>query len=109
MIQLGWHAACSFRMKRTLVAMVLVSVVAGPASAGRPRLRGPEAPRATDLLRAERLAEQARKRLEMPRPHGSGWKRGGTGWGEDDASATQEPRDVIIDVNSPRKRRHAPQ
>ena len=96
-------------MKKILVVVAMNALSIAPALAQRPRLDGREAPRATDLLRAERLAEQARKRLEMPRPHGSGWKRGGTGWGEDDASATQEPRDVIIDVNSPRKRRHAPQ
>src|SRR6266446_1978291 len=57
-------------MKRTLIVMVLMSVVAGPASAQRPRLNGPEAPRATDLLRAETLAEQAERRLKTlaPRP-----------------------------------------
>jgi len=96
-------------MKNILVVVTMHALSITPAFAERPRLDGGEAPRATDLLRAERLAEQARKRLEMPRPHSSGWKRGGTGWGDNDASATQVPRDVIIDVNSPRKPRRAPQ
>ena len=94
-------------MKKILAVVAMNALSIAPALAERPRLDGREAPRATDLLRAERLAEQARKRLEMPRPHGSGWKRGGTGWGEPDAAEPRAPRDVIIDVNPPRKERHA--
>src|SRR2546428_9791422 len=66
-------------MKRTLIVMVLMSVVAGPASAQRPRLSGPEAPRATDLLRAETLAEQAERRLKTRAPRGPAWRHGGAG------------------------------
>src|SRR2546425_12760026 len=83
-------------MKRTLVAMVLMSVVAGPASALRPRLRGPEAPRATDLLRAETLAEQAERRLKAPPRHGPAWRRGGSGWGDDGGAAPASRDSVII-------------
>src|SRR5438132_2579130 len=66
-------------MKRTLIVMVLMSVVAGPASAQRPRLSGPEAPRATDLLRAETLAEQAERRPKTRAPLGLPGDRKGTG------------------------------
>jgi hypothetical protein len=96
-------------MKKILVVVTMNVFFIAPALAERPRLDGREAPRATDLLRAERLAEQARKRLEMPAPRSSGWKHGGTGWGEPEATEPREPRDVIIDVNSPRKPRRAPQ
>jgi hypothetical protein len=96
-------------MKKILVVVTINAFFLVPALAERPRLDGREAPRATDLLRAERLAEQARKRLEMPAARSSGWKHGGTGWGEPDAAEPREPRDVIIDLNSPRRPRRAPQ
>jgi len=41
-----------------------------------------EPPRATDLLHAERRAEEARERLERPRQRTGGWMQGGGGWGE---------------------------
>ncbi|HXJ33476.1 MAG TPA: hypothetical protein VMS22_05490, partial [Candidatus Eisenbacteria bacterium] len=42
---------------------------------------GPESPRATDVLRAEKMADEARRRLELPVPPSRhGWARGG-GWG----------------------------
>jgi hypothetical protein len=96
-------------MKKILAAIAMNAFWLAPALAERPRLDGREAPRATDLLRAERLAEQARKRLEMPRPHGGGWKRGGAGWGDDAGPEGHDRRDVIIDVNPPHKQRRPPQ
>ena len=87
--------------------MLLVSVVAGPASAGRPRLSGPEAPRATDLLRAETLAEQAQKRLRPPGRKGAGWLRGGSGW-DDDGGAAPAPDPVIIHLHPSRRRAPRP-
>jgi hypothetical protein len=107
-IQLGWHVPCSPRMKRTLVAMVLVSVFAGPASAGRPRLNGPEAPRATDLLRAETLAEQAERRLHPSSRKGTGWLRGGSGWDEDGGAAPAPHDNVIIHLHPSRRRAPRP-
>ena len=88
--------------------MVLVSVVAGPASAGRPRLPGPAAPRATDLLRAETLADQAEKRPHAPAHHGPGWLRGGSGWNDqpDVAPAQRDP--VIIHLHPSRRRAPRP-
>src|SRR5207249_11307162 len=91
-------------MKRTLVAMVLVSVVAGPASAGRPRLPGPAAPRATDLLRAETLAEQAESRLKARAPRGPAWRHGGSGW-DDDSGAAPAPHESGIIHLHPAPRR----
>src|SRR2546428_11013485 len=82
-------------MKRTLIVMVLMSVVAGPASAQRPRLSGPEAPRATDLLRAETLAEQAERRLKARAPRGPAWRHGGAGGGGG-SGAAPAPRGCFL-------------
>ena len=85
---------------------VLVGLsVAGVASAtGRARLGGSEAPRATDLLRAETLAEQAEKRLRLPPHEGGGWKRGGSGWDTPAPRRTTESSPVTIRVSPPRRR-----
>src|SRR5438552_9390071 len=91
-------------MKRTLIVMILMSVVADPASAQRPRLRGPEAPRATDLLRAETLAEQAERRLKARAPRGPAWRHGGSGW-DDESGAAPAPRESVRIHQHPRRRR----
>ena len=95
-------------MKNTLVAMIVLSLCAGAEGATRPRLPGAEAPRATDLLRAETLADQAEKRLRMPARRGPGWLRGGSGWndGGDAAPAARDP--VIINVHPSRRRAPRP-
>jgi hypothetical protein len=41
---------------------------------------GGEAPSATDLLRAKRMADEAAGRLQVRPPKRSGWVRGGAGW-----------------------------
>src|SRR3989442_2925668 len=95
-------------MKRTLIVMVLMSVAAGPASAQRPRLSGPEAPRATDLLRAETLAEQAERRLKTRAPRGPAWRHGGSGGG-DDSGAPPAPHEAgIIHLHPSRRRAPRP-
>src|SRR2546428_11435073 len=94
-------------MKRTLIVMVLMSVVAGPASAQRPRLSGPEAPRATDLLRAETLAEQAERRLKTRAPRGPAWRHAGAG-GAEDSGAPPAPREAVITPPPPPPRPPAP-
>jgi hypothetical protein len=95
-------------MKTTLVAMILVSVFGGAASAAHPRLPGLAAPRATDLLRAETLADQAEKRLHAPAHHGPGWLHGGSGWNDqpDVAPAQRDP--VIIHLHPSRRRAPRP-
>jgi len=65
----------------TLLMLVILSA-AGLAAAGEhPRLDDREAPRATDLLRAETLSHQAERRLRRAPAGGGGWVRGGSGWG----------------------------
>jgi hypothetical protein len=91
-------------MNGSVVVVAMIALVPSFARAERLRLDEREAPRATDLLRAERLADQARKRLEMPSHHRGGWKHGGSAWGEDEPHDAREPRDVIINLDSPRRR-----
>jgi hypothetical protein len=83
---------------KTVMMAVIVSVVAGFAFAERPTLRGNEAPRATDLLRAQKLADQAKERLELPAKKSGGWARGGTGWGAHET--TPAPGAVNIHIHS---------
>jgi hypothetical protein len=86
---------------KTIVLMTILACAAGVAL---PPPHGGEAPRATDLLRAEKLADQARKRLETPARRGPGWRHGGSGW-NDASGAAPEPREsVIINVNPSRRR-----
>src|SRR2546426_2347422 len=95
-------------MKRTLIVMVLMSVVAGPASAQRPRLSGPEAPRATDLLRAETLAEQAERRLKTRAPRGPAWRHGGSGRDDDRSASPAAPWNLKIPPHPIRRCRSPP-
>jgi hypothetical protein len=62
-----------------LVASILLArtVVRAPAE-GLPS--GTEAPRATDLFRAKRMADEAAGRLQVRPPKRGGWARGGGGW-----------------------------
>jgi hypothetical protein len=91
-------------MKTLLMAVVVIAGASLGAAAERPRLREREAPRATDLLRAERMAEQARKRLKLPARHGAGWQHGGSGWDSADLPAEHEPGSVAINVRPARRR-----
>jgi hypothetical protein len=69
----------------------------------RSRLDEGETPRATDLLRAQRLAERVGSRLKTPRAPVRGWVKGGSGW--DAAPAAPAAREsVIINVRPPRGR-----
>jgi len=64
---------------RSLSAFLVISVFAATSPTSLPT--GPESPRATDVLRAEKMADEARRRLELPAPSSHhGWARGG-GWG----------------------------
>jgi hypothetical protein len=66
-------------MQTVLIASILVARVAsGGTAAGLPQ--GNETPRATDLLRAKRMADEAAGRLEMRAPKRGAWVRGGGGW-----------------------------
>jgi hypothetical protein len=46
-------------------------------------------PRATDLLRARKLAEQTEQRLQLPAPEAPGWLHGGRGWDDDRGGANR--------------------
>jgi hypothetical protein len=64
--------------------------------------RAGETPRATDLLRAEKLADEAEKRLQLPRKRTAGWRRGGAGF---DGAGPRAPESggVTIKVAPPRR------
>lgn len=79
------------------------------AATGVPAPLG-ETPRATDLLRAERLADDVRRRLELPPPRATvGWRIGGEGWPRRDAPAARlaQDGDIIINVKPPARPRAA--
>ncbi len=85
--------------------MLIVLGLAGiAAAAGRPRLPGSEAPRATDLLRAETLSRQAEQRLKLPARRGGGWQAGGARWGTRERTPVERAPSIIIRTTPPRKR-----
>jgi hypothetical protein len=91
---------------RTFIALVMLSIGGLANADGRPQLTGREAPRATDLLRAETLADKARDRLRLPKRPSAGWQQGGDGWtARRERSAASRP--VTINV-SPGRRRTTP-
>ena len=87
---------------RTLIVTMIFAGMTGVATA---RLPEREAPRATDLLRARRLADQVEKRLELPRSKPSGWLPGGGGFGHGSTPGggpDREGGDVRIEIHTPR-------
>jgi hypothetical protein len=70
-------------------SMVGLLVVLAVASRGA---REDVTPRATDLLRARKLAEQNEQRLQLPSPESPGWLQGGTGWDDDRGAAKRSRR-----------------
>ncbi|MFN8543799.1 MAG: hypothetical protein U0807_06300 [Candidatus Binatia bacterium] len=83
-----------------------IVVLLGFASIAAARLPERETPRATDLLRADHLAGQAKQRLQIPARKGRGWVRGGGGFGQGKDSAPEEavPGNVRIEIRTPRRR-----
>ena len=65
--------------------------------------RGGEAPSATDLLRAEKLAEQAQSRLRQPARPTARWAHGGSGFGDGSRERTDQQTPVVINVRPPRQ------
>src|SRR5437773_2508508 len=94
-------------MRKSLALVGVFTLASVCAAEERPTLRDREAPRATDLLRAEKLADQARKRLEMPATqHRARWKHGGAAWGAEVSEPVERSDErVIINVRPPVKRR----
>jgi len=54
------------------------------------------------------MAEEARKRLQMPAQHGAGWQHGGSGWDSADVPAKHEAGSVTIDVRPAKRRSRSP-
>ena len=92
---------------RTIVLVMILAAAERSVADDRPRLRGGETPRATDLLHAKRLAERVEKRLAAPRAHGPGWRHGGEGWNSPPETATAPDAPVTIHFGQPRRRRRA--
>jgi hypothetical protein len=92
---------------RTMLAMMVVGGLVGSRAVAVVEQPRGETPRATDLLRAERMAEEVRRRLELPplRDVG-GWKRGGDGWRRRErGSALATDGDLIINLKPPAVKR----
>jgi hypothetical protein len=94
-------------LMRTMLAMLMLGGLLGSRAVALVDQPRNETPRATDLLRAERMAEEVRRRLEMPAPREiSRWKRGGAGWGRQESSpAVATDGDLIINLKPPRANR----
>src|SRR5262245_60260634 len=88
-------------MKNT--TLMIGFVVAAALASALPR--GGEAPSATDLLRAEKLAEQAQKRLRQPARSTARWAHGGSGFGDGPRERPAEESPVVINVRPPRERK----
>jgi hypothetical protein len=73
-------------MRRTWLFSVLALLTIAARSP-----RDAETPRATDLLRARRLAERKEELLRLPRPESRGWLSGGGGW-DDGGTARRRGR-----------------
>jgi hypothetical protein len=92
---------------RELTWTAIVIGIACVSSAGeRPQLRGAETPRATDLLRAERLAEKADEWRRLPARKFPGWLKGGAGWTGTRGPSRETPR-VTVRVAPPRRPRES--
>jgi hypothetical protein len=90
-------------MWKTIVSVMVFGVAAAAGATERPALRDREAPRATDLLRAEHEAQRVGRRLRRPNTGVHGWVRGGSGW-TSATEVTEERSDVIINLRTPRRR-----
>jgi len=90
-------------MRTIVLAMILGATVLASAD-DLPRLRGAETPRATDLLRAKRLAERVEHRLSPPASRRAEWRHGGSGW-ESKSEPSAPPAPVTIQIRQPRRRR----
>ncbi len=92
---------------RTMLAMLMLGGLLGSRAVGLVDQPRSETPRATDLLRAERMAEDVRRRLELPQPREiSRWKRGGDGWQRHEGGAAlATDGDLIINVKPPASKR----
>ena len=89
---------------RTLCILAVVGLAGGAAATGPAVLGDRATASATDLLRAEHLAEQAAKRLRTRETPATGWLRGGGGFDAPAPARRDEHRGVTINLRSPRAR-----
>jgi hypothetical protein len=75
---------------RTLLLATIVAVRATAGGTGGGLPAGIETPSATQLLRAERMADEAARRLEVRRPKRGSWVPGGGGWDASPPSAADD-------------------
>jgi hypothetical protein len=77
-------------MHALLIATILLArTSSAPPASGLPS--GTEAPSATDLLRAKRMADDAARRLQVRPPKRGSWQPGGGGWTPSTAAPTSDP------------------
>jgi hypothetical protein len=77
-------------MHALLIATILLArTTSAPSSSGLPT--GAEAPSATDLLRAKRMADDAARRLQVRPPKRGSWEPGGGGWTPSSATPARDP------------------
>ncbi|TMB16711.1 MAG: hypothetical protein E6J71_15690 [Deltaproteobacteria bacterium] len=90
---------------RSAWAATIVGMAGLAVAAESPALLERETPRATDLLRAKRMAERVERRLRAPASHGSAWRQGGSGW-DTTPESPPESKNLTIRVSPPRRRPH---
>jgi hypothetical protein len=77
-------------MHALLIATILLArTTSTPPASGLPS--GAEAPSATDLLRAKRMADDAARRLQVRPPKRGSWQPGGGGWTPSSSAAGGDP------------------
>jgi hypothetical protein len=77
-------------MHALLIATILLArTTSAPSAGGLPS--GAEAPSATDLLRAKRMADDAARRLQVRPPKRGSWQPGGGGWTPSSAASGGDP------------------
>jgi hypothetical protein len=102
----GTPRAATSAMKTICLMILLGGATLSPAEE-RPVLRERGTPRATDLLRASKLAKSAERRLETPHTHSGSWLKGGGGFATS-SDSVHESNSVTINVRPPRRPPHAP-
>jgi hypothetical protein len=77
-------------MHALLIATILLArTTSSPSSS--PLMSGAEAPSATDLLRAKRMADDAARRLQVRPPKRGSWQPGGGGWTPSSSAPAGDP------------------
>ncbi|HLK10046.1 MAG TPA: hypothetical protein VKW76_01555 [Candidatus Binatia bacterium] len=81
---------------------LLIAITLGLAGSAAASISLREAPRATDLLTAERAAERTRRLLSLPPHRSGGWRHGGSGFDAPEAPAPPPAPPVRIEIRPSR-------